>query len=207
MVAPADGIVLYVRRFSNGRVPLVIKRNTPVPVEAIHRMENGSPSEGVIIGIFMMTYGVHVNRAPIGGKVAGRVWYNGPDVEMTRLEKGLILRSIIPGPEKLLGILGLGLSDLVAESDHILSSARETLVFEGDLRCLVVRIADYFVGEILTWVSLGELVGKGQRIGMITWGSQTDLIIEIPSGVSLETPVAEGDHVRAGETVVAKYAR
>ncbi|MBI2375572.1 MAG: phosphatidylserine decarboxylase [Deltaproteobacteria bacterium] len=204
VVAPADGIVLYVRRFTNGRAPLVVKNHRALEVTDLHKLEGG-PREGLIVGIYMTTFGVHVNRAPLAGKLTRRAWFNGPDLDMSPLEKGLVLRALIPGPEALLDILGLSLSELVAESDHVLDSARESLVFEGDLRCVVVRIADYFVGEVLTWIDVGAHVETGERIGMITWGSQTDLIIETPDPSVIEVAVKEGELVRAGESIVARY--
>src|SRR5262245_60838292 len=76
IVSPADGTVLYVRRFENGQVPLVIKQRAEIPIEELTRLDP-PPRSGVVIGIYMNTYGVHVNRAPIAGKVQARQWYNG----------------------------------------------------------------------------------------------------------------------------------
>ncbi|MBI4822201.1 MAG: phosphatidylserine decarboxylase [Deltaproteobacteria bacterium] len=204
VVSPADGTVLYVRRFSDGRVPLAIKNHTAIPIESFHKVGASGPREGVIVGIYMTTYGVHVNRAPIAGRVTRRAWFNGPDVDMSRLEKGLVLRAMIPAPDRLLDLVGLSISDLIEEADYVLDSARETLVIEGATRCFVVRIADYYVGQVLTWVAPGDSVETGQRIGMITWGSQTDLVIETPKTSKIELVAREGDHVRAGESVVAR---
>ena len=152
----------------------------------------------------MNTFGVHINRAPLESKVVHRRWYNGPQMDMTRLEQRLLLSALVPGPEAVRKSLGLAPHQIVEDADFVTRSARETLVFEGDLRCHVVRIADYYVGKILTWVHPGQTVVKGQRMGMITWGSQTDLVIE-DSERSIHIEVEVGDYVRAGETVLATY--
>jgi phosphatidylserine decarboxylase len=59
------------------------------------------------------------------------------------------------------------------------------------------------VRRIVCYVSSGEFVKRGQRIGMIRFGSRVEF--SIPSGYSLR--VAEGDEVRAGETVIAVKER
>jgi len=46
IVAPADGTVLYVRRFKDGQVPIVIKKNTPIPVESFLHMKGEGPRAG-----------------------------------------------------------------------------------------------------------------------------------------------------------------
>ena len=72
---------------------------------------------------------------------------------------------------------------------------------EGTVR--LTQIAGFFVRRIVCYVSPGELVERGQRIGMIRFGSRVEL--SIPPGYSLR--VAKGDGVKAGETVVAVKER
>jgi phosphatidylserine decarboxylase len=50
------------------------------------------------------------------------------------------------------------------------------------------------------WVSPGERLEKGQRVGLIRFGSRVD--VDLPSGG--RPAVAIGDKLRAGETVIAR---
>ena len=68
VVAPADGRVLYVSEVAPHTMPMVVKNGTEIPLTDAPFV---GPSElpGVLIGIYMFPWSVHVNRAPIGGKV------------------------------------------------------------------------------------------------------------------------------------------
>lgn len=215
IVAPADGTVLYVRRVEAGSIPEVVKRGVPVPlVDHLHAPVEQPLRGGWLVGIYMNTFGVHVNRIPDGGTLLRRHVYNGPHMDMTRAETKVILRSLIPGWLSLRKALGLHPYGFDDDADFILKSARETLVVE-DVRgahLYIVRIADYYVGKILTWVGEGDRVERGQRLGMISWGSQTDLFIEDTPAASdggeelpVEIGVRVGQYVYGGETIIATY--
>ena len=51
----------------------------------------------------------------------------------------------------------------------------------------------------------GERVEKGQRLGLITWGSQTDLVLESDDPEALEVLVEEGDYVYGGSTILVRH--
>ena len=112
---------------------------------------------------------------------------------------------MIPGLVTLKKLLGMPPHDISDAADFILHSARETLEIEDErgARMYVVRIADYFVGKILTWVEDGQVVSTGERLGMITWGSQTDLFFEDGAGVRIQVRV--GQFVYGGESILATY--
>jgi phosphatidylserine decarboxylase len=206
VVAPADGTVLYVRRIADGVVPEVVKRGVPVPiVEHAKSTSPGAFGDGWLVGIYMNTQGVHVNRMPDHGTIVRRIVWNGPHMDMTRAETRIILREMVPGLVTLRKLLGLAPHGLGDEADFVTKSARETLVIEDarGLPMYVVRIGDYWVGKILTWVAEGQKVPRGERIGMISWGSQTDLFVSDSPG--LEIAVGVGDYLYGGETVVATY--
>ncbi len=206
IVAPADGTVLYVRRVESGVIPYVVKRGVPVPIVDHLKLEPARPFDrGYLIGIYMNTQGVHVNRMPDHGTLRQQVIFNGPHMDMSRAESRIILTQMIPGLVSLRKLLGLPPHDIADAADFVLKSARETLVIEDDrgAHLYVVRIADFYVGKILTWIGAGQRVERGQRIGMITWGSQTDLLIEETPG--LRVVVDPGEYVYGGQTVVAEY--
>jgi phosphatidylserine decarboxylase len=61
------------------------------------------------------------------------------------------------------------------------------------------QITGTLVREIVCYVHPGDQVSRGERIGMIRFGSRVE--VSIPVGYTLL--VNKGDKVRAGETVVA----
>ncbi len=87
---------------------------------------------------------------------------------------------------------------------HDLSSSNERqryVIETGHGRVVMTQVAGIFARRIVPYVEDGDHLLKGQRIGMIRFGSRVD--IELPSGA---TPaVAEGDLVRAGTTTVGEW--
>jgi phosphatidylserine decarboxylase len=206
IVSPADGIVLYVKRIQNGVIPEVVKRGVAIPLEELTKAAPAEPiNEGYLIGIYMNTENVHINRVPIDSTYIKQIVFNGPHMSMTKQEKAVILTSTIPGLVTVKKLLGLDPFAIEKNGDYILKSARETSVFE-DVRgtpVYVIRIADFWVGRILTWIEVGQQVGKGEKMGMITWGSQVDICFEDSPGLKVDVKV--GDRVYAGETILASY--
>lgn len=134
-----------------------------------------SPADGTVVeasgekvAIFMNHHNVHVNRSPLGGRVA--------EVEHS-------------------------------DGDHLPAFFRSASKNEMNLIVLdtpdgtvrLTQITGFFVRRIVCYVHPGELIERGQRIGMIRFGSRVEF--SIPPGYRLR--VAKGDGVKAGETVVA----
>jgi phosphatidylserine decarboxylase len=129
--------------------------------------------DAIVIGIAMSFLDVHVNRSPLAGRVA--------------------LRRRFPG---LFGSL--------RRPEMIFANERATLVIEhNDLQVAVVQIASRLVRRIVPYVEEGDDVVAGQRIGMIRFGSQVDLVLPVRDG--LRVAAEPGDRVSAGETVIAFY--
>ncbi len=64
----------------------------------------------------------------------------------------------------------------------------------------LTQIAGVLIRRIVSYISEGNFVKRGERIGMIRFGSRVDVIIpEV-----YEYTVGIGDKVRAGETIIAK---
>lgn len=206
IVAPADGTVVYVKHVENGTVPEVVKRGVPIALAYHLKTESDRQfGDGWLIGIYMNSDGVHVNRSPVTGEVRERIVFNGPHMEMGEAERAIILAQLVPGWVSLRKLLGLPPYDIEDKSEFVLRSARETLVIEDErgTPVHVVRIADYWVGKILTWVADGQHVSRGDKLGMITWGSQTDVYFEESPGLTVDVSV--GQFVYGGETVLATY--
>ena len=68
---------------------------------------------------------------------------------------------------------------------------------EGDIE--LKQITGTLVREIICYVSAGDRVLRGERIGMIRFGSR----VEVTFPKSYELLIRTGDKVRAGETVIA----
>ncbi len=68
---------------------------------------------------------------------------------------------------------------------------------------VVEQIAGIFARRIICYLKEGERVKKGQRIGMIVFGSRVTL--EIPDGYTFT--VRKGEKVKAGQTVAVKHEK
>jgi phosphatidylserine decarboxylase len=204
IVSPADGTVLYVKPIVDGVLPEVVKRGVSIPLsELIKAAPASTMRRGYLIGIYMNTESVHVNRVPVDGVFHEQIVFNGPHVSMMEIDKSVILTQLVPGLVTGKKMLGVDPFSIETNGDYVLKSARETSVLK-DLRgahVYVIRIADYWVGKILTWIEEGQPVEKGERMGMITWGSQVDICFEETAGMKLH--VKTGDYVYAGETILA----
>lgn len=141
-----------------------------------------SPADGVVkeirddgmkvrIAVFMNIYNVHVNRAPISGRI----------VDIRHVFGGYI-----PAFRK--------------DSER---NERTYISMETPIgRVEVVQIAGALVRRIVTYVRKGDTVKKGQRIGMIRFGSRVDVIM--PSE-RVKVICEVGDRVKAGESVIALF--
>jgi phosphatidylserine decarboxylase len=88
----------------------------------------------------------------------------------------------------------------------IFENERATMLVEWrGIQLAVVMIASRLVRRIVTYVDQGQDLLLGQRIGMIRFGSQVDLVLPaLPDLVVTATP---GTRVTAGESVVAILSR
>ena len=188
VVAPADGVVLYVRRVDEGLVPSPLKRGVAVPLDewvGAVSCEGG----GTLVGIYMTPLSVHYNRAPVAGRVTRVVSRpaRGENLSMTRAFMRLIW-DMKPYEE---------------DSRYITQNARNSIAIDGEAPMVVVQIADRYVRAVDCFVEEGDDVAVGQKVGMIRMGSQCDLYV--PDGTGVTLSCRAGDRVRAGETVLGTY--
>ncbi len=188
VVAPADGRVLYVTPTPPEKLPSAVKHDVSIPIpqaSSVHPVE----LPGLLIGIYMFPWSVHVNRAPVGGKVV-RVESNPASPENRSMVRALMHL-----------VWGVPITDEVRTA--VTGNARNSIVINGDLSVAVVQIADRYVREIDCYVKPGDVIERGQRIGMIRMGSQCDVFLRQVS--TLKVHCRAGDRVRAGETILATY--
>ncbi len=146
ILSPADGKVIYVRKIEPGSHFVSIKAGTKYPLEEL--IQNPWPAQGGhLIGIEMNVMDVHVNRAPIAGRIT-----------LCKKIKG--------------GFPGLG-----KPNAEVRSQRAAILIGSGNVLVGVVLIASRFVRGIVSYVKEGQEVAIGERIGMIRFGSQVDLAI------------------------------
>ena len=82
---------------------------------------------------------------------------------------------------------------------------RRRLAIDGEAgRVVVVQVAGAIARRIASWVEIGHSVSAGQRIGLIHFGSRTDVLLPASS---VEVTVKVGERVRGGVSALARYRR
>ena len=124
------------------------------------------------VGIFLSIFNVHTNRAPIDGRIVYRQHH-----------EGLCLDARDPDcPER---------------------NEAMTWAFENSRATIVVRqLTGAIARRIVAWANVGDELKKGERFGMIRFGSRTELYLPLEAEVLVKT----GDHVSGGSTVIARLA-
>src|SRR4029077_4011627 len=122
------------------------------------------------VGIFLSIFDVHTNRAPVSGRVIYR-----------QHRPGLFLDARRP--------------------DCSEKKASKTMAFANPPVTIVVRqIPRAIARRIVAWANVGDELKKGERFGMIRFGSRTELYLPLEAEVLVKT----GDHVSGGSTVIAR---
>ena len=127
------------------------------------------------IAIFMSPLDVHVNRVPCDGRV-----------------ETLVHR---PGRH-------LNASTADASSRNEASAMTLTHV-DGDARVLVRQVAGAVARRIVCAAVVGQRLRRGDRYGMIKFGSRAEVYVPVESGFKVE--VRLGQTVRAGETILGRF--
>lgn len=133
----------------------------------------GGPA--VRVGIFLSVFNVHINRSPCAGRVSAVTY-----------KKGKFINAMKHG----------------AASDENESNTIVLTEPHSDRPVAVVKqIVGLIARRIICTVGVGDAVGRGERIGMIKFGSRTELTI--PNWLGPEVRVAVGDNVKGASTVIA----
>jgi phosphatidylserine decarboxylase len=145
-------------------------QEVPVPVELAGEDALGT-APLTRVSIFMSVFDVHINRAPIGGTIKRVAYISGKFLN----------------------------ADLDKASEE--NERQHILVERGDgTRIGFTQIAGLVARRIVPFVKPGDIVAKGQRVGLIRFGSRVDVFL--PAGTAAQ--VALGQRTIAGETVLAK---
>jgi phosphatidylserine decarboxylase len=122
------------------------------------------------ISIFMSPLDVHVNRAPCEGKVS--------------------LVKHTPGR-----FLAAYTDDSSMKNENIVM-----VIDGGSGKVLVRQVAGFLARRAVCRVSVGDVLARGERYGMIKFGSRLDVYLPKDAGVRVKL----GDRVKAGETVIGE---
>src|SRR5213079_2713279 len=122
------------------------------------------------VGIFLSIFDVHTNRAP----VAGRIIYRQRRV-------GLCLDARSPD-----------CSDKNEAMTWGIENPRATLV--------VRQLTGAIARRIVAWSDVGDQLAKGERFGMIRFGSRTEVCLPLAASVLVKV----GEHVAGGSTIIAR---
>jgi phosphatidylserine decarboxylase len=121
------------------------------------------------ISIFLSVFDVHVNRSPIAGTVTE-----------VRYQRGRFLDAR---------------SKLCAEQNE-----QNIVTVEGEGHTVIFKqIAGLLARRIVFYPKVGDLVERGQRVGLIKFGSRVDVLLDPAAGLKVKV----GDRVRGGSSVLA----
>jgi phosphatidylserine decarboxylase len=150
VVAASDGRVLAVERL---------------------RDERFGPDEFLRVVVFLSVLDVHVNRAPVAGRVVDHF-----------VTEGGFANAMTPGAEH----------NVAAYT--VLDTAHGTVV--------VAQRTGLIARRIVHRAPVGALLARGERFGLIRFGSRTD--VYLPASAA-EPLVAPGDKVLGGASVIARW--
>lgn len=126
-------------------------------------------SDAMKISVFMNVFNVHVNRSPFAGKVLKVEYHPGKFVNAS--------------------------FDKASELNE-----RNAVMIETDKgkKILFVQIAGLIARRIVCYVNEGDSLLKGERFGLIRFGSRVDVYLPIDAQINVDI----GDKVIAGETIL-----
>lgn len=130
-------------------------------------------TEMMKISIFMSVFNVHVNRVPCTAKVVDQFYNKGQFVNAA-LDKASLENE---------------------QGGLVLETA------DGQ-KIIVVQIAGLIARRIVTYPVLGDLLERGQRYGLIRFGSRLDVYLPKQTQISVRL----GERCVAGETVLGRLA-
>ena len=123
------------------------------------------------ISVFLSIFDVHVNRSPIAGRITAIEYRTGKFYAAMR---------------------GRASAENEQNSFYV-QGERGEVVFK--------QIAGWIARRIVCWKAVGDSVVRGERVGMIRFGSRMD--IWLPEGVEIVT--RPGQHVAGGTSILARW--
>lgn len=126
---------------------------------------------GKRISIFLAVWNVHVNRSPLAGRITKLEYKPG------RFYAAMRARASAENEQNII---------------HLSTEAGE-IVFK--------QIAGWIARRVVCWKSVGDVLKRGERIGIVRFGSRVDLWLPADA----EILVRPGHHVAGGASVLARW--
>jgi phosphatidylserine decarboxylase len=127
--------------------------------------------KSIRVTVFLNVFDVHVNRMPCAGTVEGVSYQPGQFLVASKPE-----------------------ATLRNEQNAVM------LKTASGAKVLCVQVAGLIARRIVCWVGQGDNVLRGERFGLIRFGSRMDTFLPLGSAIR----VAVGDRVKGGETIVGE---
>jgi phosphatidylserine decarboxylase len=121
------------------------------------------------ISIFLNVFDVHVNRSPVAGVI-----------REVRYQKGKYLNAMNPAS-----------ADLNEQNAVTVEGEGQTVIFK--------QIAGLLARRIVFNKKVGERVNRGERVGLIKFGSRVDVLLDATATMRIKV----GDRVKGGASVLA----
>jgi phosphatidylserine decarboxylase len=124
------------------------------------------------VGIFLSIFDVHTNRAPIDGRITYQQHREGLCVDARR-------------------------TDCSEKNESM------TWAFQNPGVTIVVRqLTGAIARRIVAWAKIDDELKRGERFGMIRFGSRTEVYLPLTATVVVRV----GDHVLGGSTIIAQLS-
>ena len=123
-----------------------------------------------MVSIFLSVFDVHVNRLPIGGRIVQSEYRPG--------------RFLVASLER-------------ASQEN---EQQEVRVSNGEITVVFRMIAGLIARRIVCWKRAGDDVQRGERVGLIKFGSRVDLLLP----PEVEVLVRKGARVKGGSSVIGR---
>ncbi len=122
------------------------------------------------ISIFLSVFDVHVNRTPVAGTVSSVVYQPGRFLVASREQASTV-------------------------------NEMNTITVDGEgTRVVFKQIAGLIARRVVCWKKPGDKVALGERIGLIKFGSRTDVVF----GPEWDIVVRMGERVAGGSSIIAR---
>jgi len=188
IVAPADGIILYIKEVKKGKIPFSVKSEKAIPLHELNAIEYGLAEDGWLVGIFMNPMSVHRNRIPLKGKIILKEYQpSTSNLSMVKATTDIFLRRVP-----------------LRDYEFYPVNERKTIGVKTKLgNIFIIQIADKWIKKIVCRGSVGDFVKTGEQYGMIRFGSQCDILI--PQSDKIKIVVTPGKYLKAGSSVIAEF--
>jgi phosphatidylserine decarboxylase len=120
------------------------------------------------LSIFLSIFDVHVNRSPISGRIEAM------DYKPGRFHAAFNHTASVENEQNII------------------------MLSQGNLKLVFTQIAGIIARRIVCWKKVGDVVEKGELVGLIRFGSRVDVLF--PAGT--EVTVQTGDRVRGGSSPI-----